>query len=85
MTKVSSIAIELKTSRGTFSSIGIELKSDGQRALSFSYFCMKTVPMLLILMKMKKTVIFNFLSTVTLKEWVLFVSATHLHSFVITI
>ena len=33
MTKVSSIAIELTSSCGTFSSIAIELKIDGQRAL----------------------------------------------------
>ena len=33
MTKVCSIAIELKSSRGTFSAIAIELKIDGQRAL----------------------------------------------------
>ena len=33
MTKVSSIAIELKSSRGAFSSIAIELKIGGQRAL----------------------------------------------------
>ena len=33
VTKVSSIAIEFKSSRGTFSSIAIELKVDGQRAL----------------------------------------------------
>ena len=33
MTKVSSIEIELKLSRGTFSSIAIKLKIDGQRAL----------------------------------------------------
>ena len=34
-TKVSSIATELNSSRGTFSSIAIELKLDGQRALRF--------------------------------------------------
>ena len=34
MAKVSSIAIELKSSRGTFSSIAIELNIDGQRALT---------------------------------------------------
>ena len=34
MTKVSWIAIEPKSSRGTFSSIAIELKIDGQRALN---------------------------------------------------
>ena len=33
MIKDSSIAIELKSSRGTFSSIAIELNIDGQRAL----------------------------------------------------
>ena len=33
VTKVSLIAIELKSSHGTFSSIAIELKIDGQRAL----------------------------------------------------
>ena len=33
VTKVSSIAIELNSSRGTFSSIAIELKIEGQRAL----------------------------------------------------
>ena len=37
MTKVSSIAIELKSSRGTFSSIAIELKIDRQRALSLQW------------------------------------------------
>ena len=38
MTNVSSIAIaiELKSSRGTFSLIAIELKNDGQRALKRS-------------------------------------------------
>ena len=35
-TKVSSIAIELKSTRGAFSSIAIELKIDGQRALRHS-------------------------------------------------
>ena len=34
MTKVSLIAIKLKLSGGTFSSIAIELKIDGQRALT---------------------------------------------------
>ena len=34
MPKVSSIVIELKSSRGKFSSIAIELKMDEQRALS---------------------------------------------------
>ena len=33
MTKVSSIVIELNSSRGTVSSIAIQLKIDGQRAL----------------------------------------------------
>ena len=33
VTKVSSIAVELNSSRGIFSSIAIELKIDGQRAL----------------------------------------------------
>ena len=33
MTKVISIAIEIKSSRGIFSSIAIELKTDGHRAL----------------------------------------------------
>ena len=33
LTKVSSIAIELKSSGGTLRSIAIELKIDGQRAL----------------------------------------------------
>ena len=36
VTKVSSNAIELKSSRGTYSSIAIELKVDGQRALILS-------------------------------------------------
>ena len=40
MTKVSSIAIELKSSRGTFSSIAIDLKIDGQRALSKTVYTM---------------------------------------------
>ena len=40
MTKVSSIAVELKSLCGTFSSIAIELKIDGQRALiRLSAFC----------------------------------------------
>ena len=37
MTKVSSIAIELKPSRGTFSSIAIGLKIDRQRNLIYNF------------------------------------------------
>ena len=39
VTNVSSIAVELKSSRGTFSSIAIELKIDGQRALKGLSHC----------------------------------------------
>ena len=36
VTTVSSIAIEINSSRGTFSAIAIGLKIDGQRALTFA-------------------------------------------------
>ena len=52
MTKVSSIAIKLKSSSGTFSSIAIELNIEGQRALDI---CIE--------MKLYRFLIIAFLST----------------------